>query len=309
MHRRDATRWDRQADLVKRSSGAVADAAFLRRQFTADLDVVQDARCAVRMLRKRPIVSALAVVVLALGLGGTITVFSTIDALLLRRLPSRGLGSRRDRVADRGDAHRRTARCGVGGVSRLARPDEIVRLVRRRLGFGFDYFDGPEPVQLRRGARDRRLQKRSACNRCAAACSAPRNTSKGDRTSCCSVMRRGSDDSVATRRWSAERSGSTIGRSWSRACFHPRSDLTCCGVRPIPSAGGWLRWKSSGHQGPPGLRAAGPAGPLQGVVGRLAPGVPFEQAQADLATISRHLATEYPQTMASMTAVIEPLRE
>ena len=78
-------RWDRQADLAKRSSGAVADAALLRRQFTADLDVVQDAR-AQCMLRKRPIVSALAVVVLALGLGGTITVFSTIDALLLRQL-------------------------------------------------------------------------------------------------------------------------------------------------------------------------------------------------------------------------------
>ena len=39
------------------------------------------------MLRKRPTVSILAICVLAFGVGGTITVFAAVDALLLRELP------------------------------------------------------------------------------------------------------------------------------------------------------------------------------------------------------------------------------
>jgi len=46
MDRRRDTEWRQQASLVRRSSGAVADAAWLRQEFTLDLDVVQDARYA-----------------------------------------------------------------------------------------------------------------------------------------------------------------------------------------------------------------------------------------------------------------------
>jgi putative ABC transport system permease protein len=44
-------------------------------------------------------------------------------------------------------------------------------------------------------------------------------------------------------------------------------------------------------------------------VGKLSPGVTFEQAQAELTTISRQLGREYPRLMASMTATMVPLRQ
>ena len=60
-----------------------------------DLDIMRDVRYALRMLRRRPAMSALAVLVLSLGIGGTVAVFSVIDTLLLRDLPYRDA----DRIA------------------------------------------------------------------------------------------------------------------------------------------------------------------------------------------------------------------
>jgi predicted permease len=47
----------------------------------------QDLRYAVRMMRRRPALSAAAIVTLTLGVGGNTAVFSLVDALLLRTLP------------------------------------------------------------------------------------------------------------------------------------------------------------------------------------------------------------------------------
>ncbi len=61
----------------------------------------QDLRYAGRLLRRRPVLSATAILTLMLGMGGTMAVFSLLDALLLRDLP-------------------------------VAKPHELVRLVERR---------------------------------------------------------------------------------------------------------------------------------------------------------------------------------
>jgi hypothetical protein len=89
MRQRPAGRWRDHADVVRRSTGAIADAAWLRQQFTIDHDIMRDVHYALRMLRRRPAMSALAVLVLALGIGGTVAVFSVVDTLLLRNLPYR----------------------------------------------------------------------------------------------------------------------------------------------------------------------------------------------------------------------------
>jgi predicted permease len=83
----------------------------------------QDVRYAARLLRRRPILSATAVLTLMLGMGGTTAVFSLIDALHLRRLP----------VAD---------------------PDALVRLTERRTdGTLVESFTLATHDTLQRGSR------------------------------------------------------------------------------------------------------------------------------------------------------------
>src|SRR5690242_3887751 len=50
-------------------------------------DLIQDLRFGLRLLLARPAFTAVAVVSLALGIGANTTVFSLVDALLLRALP------------------------------------------------------------------------------------------------------------------------------------------------------------------------------------------------------------------------------
>ena len=59
LEARDRDNWRDQMDLGARTLGALPDAAWLRRQFTADADLVHDLRHGVRMLRKSPAIMSL----------------------------------------------------------------------------------------------------------------------------------------------------------------------------------------------------------------------------------------------------------
>jgi putative ABC transport system permease protein len=79
--------WRSRMDLFRRALGALPDAAWLRRQFTADADIVHDVKHGLRMLHKSPIFTVSAVSILALGIGGTVAIVTLLDTLLFRPLP------------------------------------------------------------------------------------------------------------------------------------------------------------------------------------------------------------------------------
>ena len=54
------------------------------------LNVMQNLRCAARMLRKSPIFAAIALLSLAFSIGANTAIFTMINAVLLQTLPVRG---------------------------------------------------------------------------------------------------------------------------------------------------------------------------------------------------------------------------
>jgi putative ABC transport system permease protein len=86
---RDALTRGQELEMFRRVLGSFRDAAWLRRQFTRDADLVHDLRYGTRLLRRNPGFAVLTVTVLALGIGATTAIFSVVDALLIRQLPYR----------------------------------------------------------------------------------------------------------------------------------------------------------------------------------------------------------------------------
>jgi putative ABC transport system permease protein len=301
IHRQRHLHWHGQADLLRQSSGAIADAAFLRQQFTADLDVVQDVRYAVRMLRKRPLVSALAVAVLALGLGGTITVFSTIDTLLLRELPY----SDANRIVTiwQTDVSRLDERLGVAPgtfVDWRARTTSFASFAAAE-PFAFDYLEGREPASIPAALVSEGFFETLGVEPVRGRLFLPEEYTAGRSDvallSYAAWQRRfGGNEAVV---------GTTV-----RLDGRP---FLIAGVLPSTFHPGILRRESEQEIWAPQVieqfERDNRRGRYWSAVGKLAPGVAFEQAQAELATISRQLAREYPRLMASMTATMVPLRQ
>jgi putative ABC transport system permease protein len=301
VNRGPQTRWQDQADVVRRSTGAISDAAWLRQQFTADHDVMRDVQYALRMVARRPVISTLAVAVLAIGIGGTVAVFSVVDTLLLRELPyhkpdeivtiwltNRGHPGEREGVAPGAfkDWHDRSK-----SFSHIAAASPA----------SFDYLDGLEPETLVGASITEGFFEALGVQPILGRLFVPREYTVFPPS--VTVISHGT--------WQRMFGGdpNIIGR---KAVFDGEA-LEIVGVLPRwfhPTVLGRLRdeelWVPGTFQNPEfGNRRTR----YWGVVARLAPGVDSDSAQAELSIISEQLAREYPQTLGAMTATIVSFRD
>jgi putative ABC transport system permease protein len=84
----DNLNWRTKLDLLRRSLGAFWDALLLQPNRMED-EMFQDLRFGWRMLLRSPVMSMVAVLSLAAGIGANTAIFSVVNALLLRPLPYR----------------------------------------------------------------------------------------------------------------------------------------------------------------------------------------------------------------------------
>jgi hypothetical protein len=87
LRRRPRRSWRAEMDLISRALGSLPDAAWIRRQFTLDAEVVHDVVYSTRALVKSPGFTAVTLLVFATGIGAAIAIVSIADTLFMRPLP------------------------------------------------------------------------------------------------------------------------------------------------------------------------------------------------------------------------------
>ena len=293
--------WRDRADVVRRSTGAIADAAWLRQQFTFDHDIMRDVRYALRMLHRRPAMSMLAILVLSLGIGGTVAVFSVIDTLLLRDLPYREA----DRVATVWLTNKEhpEERNGVapGVFLDWRNRSNTFETIAAETPESFDYLDGPVPRTLVGGVVTEGFFEALGVQPLLGRTFLREEHTDGK--SSVAIISYGTWQRLFGGR------ASIVGE---KVTFENRT-FEIVGVLP--------RWFHPAMQNMVREEEIWAPKVLQkfeydnrrtrywSVVARLAPGVDMGQARAELSTISSQLAREFPNTLTNMTATVVPFRD
>jgi putative ABC transport system permease protein len=148
LHERRHLDWRTQMDLIRRALGALPDAAWMRRQFTTDAELVHDLRHGLRMLAKSPAFTLSAVLILSLGIGGAVSIATLLDTLFFRPLPYE-------------DADRVVTIWGRNAVQPALRDDVApadfldwreratsFSAIAAAVPYSYDYMAGDEPVVL-----------------------------------------------------------------------------------------------------------------------------------------------------------------
>lgn len=298
---RQALDWRAQMDLVRRAFGALPDAAWLRRQLTADADLIHDLRHGLRTLGRSPTFAVSVVFILGMGIAGTLSIVSLLDTLLFRPLPY----ADPDRITTIWQRHaaRSQAREDVAPANFLdwrerARSFEAMAAL---IPYSFDYTGGTEPevlfgAQVTDGFWDA-IGMRPAVGRGFL----PEEHRRGGRRVV--II----SHALWQRKFAGDRS--IVGRAISL----DGDAWTVVGVLPqafapqlLPRPGQldvWTPKVLQEHE----KRTRGSA--WWNVVARLKPGVSLEDARAEMDAISVALAREYPRTNEGLGVAIVPMRE
>jgi len=290
-----------EVDMFRRVLGSFQDAAWLRRQFTRDADLVHDVRYGARLLRRSPGFTFLATTVLALGIGATTAIFSVVDALLVRQLPYRDA----DRIVllfEAPTTNRATldsvAPANVVDWQERARSVELISAVEP---YGFTHTGGAEPQSFPGARVTRGFFEIFGLEPLYGRTFTPEEYTAGRNQVV--VLSYG----TWTQRFGAE--PGIVGRV-IRLNGQPH---TVVGVMPAMFAP-WLLvtfnergiwspkvWSEADRQ----LRGAR----FYNVVAKLRPDASMQQAQSELDSIAEGLAKQYPRTNAGQTVQIVSLRD
>ncbi len=296
--------WRSKLDLLRRSLGAFWDALLLQPRRLED-EMFQDLRFGLRMLRKNPGFTAIAVFTLALGIGANTAIFSVVNGVLLKPLPYPE-PERLVRVfqnilimsspkapmspADFRDfREQNTTFETIAGYFRqdleLAQEDRAERLLGMRASSGYFRTLGFQPILGREFTREEEIPDESAVV----------------------ILSYG----LWRRRFNGDPAivGKTIrlsGKSFTVVGVAPAGlQHVGGGYRPLPhgeSVDIWWPMRLGPHR-PRGAQ-------IVNVIGRLKPGVTRRQAEVEFDLIAARLAKQYPGPYRNEAkTLIQPLRD
>ncbi len=291
--------WREHMALFRRAAGSFFDAAWLRRQFTRDSELVHDLRHAARLVRSRPMFFLFAASILGIGIGSTTAVYTLMDRLVLRALPypsSDRLVSFWQRNATTGDSREEVA---PGNFLDWRAQATSFEAIAASEPYSVDYTGGDRPEVLFATQVTERffdlLRIRPLYGRLLQDSDHRSEHDKVVVISHALWQRLGSDPAIAGRSIQLDEAPYTIvgvlprhaelnlfdGRD-RRDVFLPKV-FSGDSERRIRGAGWWA------------------------AIARLKDGVTREQAQHEMDLISARLAKEHPRTNATTTVGVEPL--
>jgi putative ABC transport system permease protein len=306
LRRRQHRSWSTDMNLISRALGSLPDAAWIRRQFTLDAEVVHDLVYSTRALLKSPAFTAIALLIFAIGIGAAIAMVSVADTLFMRPLAV----THPERVMTIWQ-HNRSS-----GAERLdVAPGNALDWLARTHSFETLAIADPFTFNLNSAGRDPDYLT-------AARVSEQFFTVLGTpalhgRLFLPKEYRRGARQVVIfshrlwTSRFAADPSllGTVVrldaGDPYTVVGIMPRDiELRLFDDRARrPEVQVWMP-KPGFDEVEPRLRVYG----AWNVLGRLRPGVSVAEAQAELEVISVQLAREHPTTNSSISAQVIPLR-
>ncbi|MBD0372275.1 MAG: ABC transporter permease [Pyrinomonadaceae bacterium] len=263
----------------------------------------QDLRYAVRMLLKKPGLTFVAILTLALGIGANTAIFSVVNAVLLKPLPY----PESEQLVRVGGVNSKTGR----GPGTFSPPDFYDWQSRNNVFDGLAAYDGWSPSLTRQGEPERLIAARVSAN----FFNVLRVSPQLGRAFLPQEEKRGNhlvailSHNLWQRRFGADREivGKTITLNGD--------SYQVVGVMPpdfeVP------RFAGIGYEEPelwapfaPDLSQWGRNGrSVDAAIGRLKPGVGLQQAQAEMVSIARALQQQYPESNVNASIGVVSLHE